>query len=213
MSKNLKLSLALVGLAVAVLVGASALTKDDEPAKVTTTAARSKALVRADSPRLTTGTDATFVEFLDFECESCGQLYPIIEDLKDKYGDRVAFVVRYMPLHTSSINAARAAEAAKAQDRFEDMYDVLFQRQAQWGHKDKPEQDLFFTYAEELGLDMEQFRAVYEDPATLKRIKQSETDGRALGVTGTPTMFLDGERLEPKSIQDITDAFDAAVGS
>ena len=67
----------------------------------------------------------------------------------------------------SGRSADGAAEAAAAQDRFADMYDLLFQRQAEWGHQDTPEEDRFFDYAEELGLDMEQFRADYDDPATL----------------------------------------------
>ena len=170
-------------------------------------------LARPDSPRLSDGTDAVFVEFLDFECEGCGAIHPTIEELKSTYGDRVSFVVRYMPLHTSSVNAAKAAEAAGAQGRYADMYDVLFQRQADWGHQDVPEEAKFFTYANELGLNMEQFRADYDDPATLARIEQSEADGRALGVTGTPTMFMDGVLLQPKSLEDLTAAFDDALAN
>ena len=59
---------------------------------------------------------------------------------------------------------------------------------------------------------MEQFRADYDDLATLERIEQSKADGQALGVTGTPTMFLDGERLEPETLDDLVAAFDAATG-
>ncbi|WP_420197541.1 DsbA family protein, partial [Dietzia maris] len=69
-------------------------------------------LVREDSPRLSEGGDAVFVEFLDFECEACIALYPTIEDLREQYGDRVTFVVRHMPLHDNSMAAALAAEAA-----------------------------------------------------------------------------------------------------
>ena len=213
MSKNLKLSLALIAVAVLAVLGVALLSGDDDPEAPETANERDELLVRPDSPRLTEGSDATFVEFLDFECEACGALYPTIEDLKETYGDRVTFVVRYMPLHTSSVNAARAAEAAGAQGEFEAMYDVLFERQAEWGHQDTPEEERFFAYAEELGLDMEQFRADFDDPATLERIEQSEADGRALGVTGTPTMFLDGERLEPDTFEDLVAAFDAAVGT
>lgn len=211
MSKNLKLSIALVVAAVAALLGFSALSSGDEPAAPETSAERDQLLVRPDSQRLTDGPNATFVEFLDFECEACGALYPTIEELKDTYGDRITFVVRYMPLHASSVNASRAAEAAAAQGRFEDMYDMLFQTQAQWGEQQTPEEDLFFEFAEQLGLDMEQFRADYDDPATLERIEQSEADGRALGVTGTPTMFMDGELLEPETLDDLIAAFDAAA--
>ena len=212
MSKNLKLSVALVALAILAVLATATLSKDDDgPEAPESAAERDELLVRPDSPRLTDGTEATFVEFLDFECEACGSLYPTIEELEETYGDQVEFVVRYMPLHTSSENAARAAEAAGAQGEFEAMYDVLFQRQAEWGHQDSPEEDRFFDYAEELGLDMDQFRADFDDPATLERIEQSKADGQALGVEGTPTMFLDGELLEPETLDDLIAAFDAAV--
>lgn len=210
MSKNLKLSLGLVALAVLAVVAIAASSGGDDPPAATDDN-RTEFLVRPDSPRLTEGPDATFVEFLDFECEACGALYPTIEELKETYGDRVTFVVRYMPLHTSSVNAALAAEAAGQQGEFEAMYDLLFQRQAQWGHQDTAEEEAFFEYAEELGLDMDQFRADFDDPATLERIEQSRRDGESLGVTGTPTMFLDGERLEPETLDDLVAAFDAAV--
>ena len=58
---------------------------------------------------------------------------------------------------------------------------------------------------------MTKFRADYNDPAVRERIEQSEDDARSLGVTGTPTMFMNGVRLEPKTIADLTAAFDAAL--
>jgi protein-disulfide isomerase len=211
--ENLKISIALVVAAGAALLGFAALTGGDEPDAPKSDRERRELLVRPDSQRLNDGPDATFVEFLDFECEACGALYPTIEELRDTYGDRVSFVVRYLPLHTSSVNAARAAEAGAAQGEFEAMYDLLFQPQDQWGHQDSPEEPRFFDYAEELGLDMDRFRADYDDPEARARIEQDEADARALGITGTPTMFMDGERLQPKTVDDLTAAFDDAVGS
>lgn len=84
------------------------------------------ATVRADSHVLDEGgTDAvTVVEFLDFECPSCGAFYPIVEDLREKYDGEITYIVRYFPLpgHINSTQAALAAEAAAQQGRFEDMY-------------------------------------------------------------------------------------------
>jgi len=212
MTKNVKLTLTLVVLAVATLAVVAVSSGDDpETAAPKTPAERENRLVRDDSPRLSEGTEATFVEFLDFECEACGAVYPTIEELKDTYGDRVSFVVRYMPLHTSSLNAAKAAEAAGVQGKYEEMYDVLFQRQTEWGHKDVPEEQKFFDYAQELGLDMAQFRTDFDDPDVQARIEQSQADGRSLGVTGTPTMFMDGTKLEVNSIEELEAAFEAAV--
>lgn len=70
---------------------------------------------------------------------------------------------------------------------------------------------MFRGFAQELGLDMAAFDAAYNDPATLERIKLDIADGTALGVQGTPTFFLDGERLQPRSYEDLTTALDQAL--
>lgn len=210
----MKLSIAMIGVAALVLVGFLIFTGgDDEPApEAAPTAGNAELLVREDSPRLSEGDEAVFVEFLDFECEACLALYPVIEDLREEYGDRVTFVVRHMPLHGNSVNAALAAEAAAEQGEFEAMYHRLFETAEQeWGHQEASQRETFFGYAEDLGLDMEQFETAYDDPATLERIEQSQQDGQALGVSGTPTFFLDGELLQPQSITDLEEAFDAAL--
>lgn len=214
MSRSVKLSLAMIGAAALVLVGFLVFTGGgDDPEPEATPAGDSNAelLVREDSPRLADGGEAVFVEFLDFECEACLALYPVIEDLREEYGDRVTFVVRHMPLHGNSVNAALAAEAAAEQGEFEAMYHRLFETAEQWGHQEASQRETFFGYAEDLGLDMDRFESVYDDPATLERIEQSQRDGQALGVQGTPTFFLDGQLLQPESVTDLEEAFDAAL--
>ncbi|WP_243226684.1 thioredoxin domain-containing protein [Microbacterium sp. CIAB417] len=160
------------------------------------------------------GPDAvTVVEFLDFECEACGAFYPIVEDLREKYAGQITYVVRYFPLpgHFNSKNAAIAAEAAAQQDRFEDMYHRLFETQAEWGEAQESRADLFRGFAEELGLDMAAYDAAVADPATTERVELDFNEGRALGVDSTPTFFLDGEKLELQTLNDLEDAIAAAV--
>ena len=205
LSRNLKLILAMIVVAVLVL-GSFALFSRQSPQP-----AAAPELVRADSPRLSDGTKATFVEFLDFECESCASLHPVIEHLRGRYGDRITFVVRHMPLHGNSMDAARAAEAAGAQGRFEAMYKKLFETQGEWGHQQTSQRDVFFGYAKAMGLDMDKFTAAFADPATTRRIEQSAQDGRTLGVQKTPTMFLNGTMIEPESFDDFVAKLDAAV--
>ena len=214
LSKNLKLSLALIAAVLVVLVVAFLVAGNDSGSEQTASDSSpdTAELVRDDSPRLSEGGEAVFVEFLDFECEACIALYPTIEDLRDQYGDRVTFVVRHMPLHDNSMAAALASEAAAEQGEFEAMYSKLFETPEQWGHQQTPQMDTFFGYAEELGLDMDRFESAYNDPATLSRIQQSQQDGESLGVAGTPTFFLDGERLEPTSVTDLENSIDAALG-
>lgn len=210
-SKNLALSLTLFAVVVLVLAGMLVWGSQDEPATDTASDAQAAQLVREDSPRLSDGREAVFVEFLDFECEGCLALYPVIEDMRAKYGDRVTFVVRHMPLHDNSVNAALAAEAAAEQGQFEAMYQRLFDTAEQWGHQPTSQAETFAGYARELGLDIDRFRADVNDPATLARIEQSTQDGHAFGVTGTPTLFLDGEQLEPASVADLEASFEAAL--
>jgi len=155
----------------------------------------------------------TLVEFLDFECESCGAVYPVMEQLRATYGDRVTFVARYFPLdeHFNADRAARAVEAAARQGQFEAMYRRMFDTQTEWGEQRTPMDDRFRGYAVDLGLDMARWDADYASPEVAARIKTDIDDGTALGVRGTPTFFLNGNPLKPQSADDLTRAVEEAL--
>ena len=212
MSKSLKLSMAMIVAVLVALVAAVTFSRAGEEAAPTGSGSGASApLVRDDSPRLTSGKKAVFVEYLDFECEACGAAHPVMTDLREKYGKDVTFVVRYLPLHGNSMNAALAAEAAREQDKFEEMHDKLFETQAEWSHSESSKEKTFEGYAQELGLDIEAYDAAVADPATQQRVEQDRQDGMALGVQGTPTFFLDGEPMQLTSAEDFRAQIDAAV--
>lgn len=171
--------------------------------------------VRDNSHRLNLvpASEVYFVEFLDFECEGCRAVYPAIEQLRAEYGDRVNFVLRYFPMrsHFNAERAARAVEAAAQQGQLEAMYRKMFETQAEWGEQRVPADDVFRGFAQQLGLNMEAFAATYNDPATLERVRLDIADGTALGVQGTPTFFINGERIQPRSYEDLTTALDQAL--
>ena len=199
---------------VAVVVGAVILLisrSDDDPDRALADTS-APAVVRDDSHRLNSPPDAavTFVEFLDFECEGCRAAYPVVEQLRADYGDRVEFVLRYFPLpgHVNGERAARAVEAAAQQGRLEAMYRMMYETQAQWGERRTPADDVFRGFAAELGLDMAAFDAAYADPATAERIQVDVDDGMALGVQGTPTFFVNGEQVSPRSVNDLRTAIE-----
>ncbi|WP_457965878.1 DsbA family protein [Arthrobacter sp. D1-29] len=173
-------------------------------------------VMREDSHRVTRPATekAQLVEFLDFECESCRAAEPLIEELKKEYGDRITFVHRYFPLpgHRNSGTAALAAEAAAQQGSYEAMTAKLFETQPQWGEKQDPQAALFRTFAQELGLDMAAYDAAVADQATKDRISQDVADGKALGVTGTPTFFLDGKKLTLNTEAQFRQLLDNAAG-
>ncbi|BBZ07725.1 MULTISPECIES: DsbA family protein [Mycolicibacterium] len=172
-------------------------------------------LVRDNSRRLTTvpNSDVAFVEFLDFECEACRAAFPMVEQLRAEYGDRVNFVIRYFPIqsHFNAERAARAVEAAAQQDKFEPMYKKMYETQSEWGEQQTPADSRFRGFAAELGLDMAAFDAAYNDPATLDRVNVDVADGKALGVKGTPTFFIDGTEVEFRSYDDLKAAVEQAL--
>ena len=150
----------------------------------------------------------TVVEFLDFECEACGAFYPVVEDLRQRYDGEITYVIRYFPLpgHLNSRNAAFAAEAAAQQGRLDDMYRKLFETQSQWGEAQESRADVFRGFAEELGLDMAAYDAAITDPATAARVDLDYNDGQALGVSGTPTFFVDGDPITLERYDDLENA-------
>ncbi|MEQ1736227.1 MAG: thioredoxin domain-containing protein, partial [Rhodoglobus sp.] len=144
-------------------------------------------VLRDNSHRLDVAEDGkvTLVEFLDFECEACGAYYPLVEQFREDYAGQVTFAFRYFPLpgHGNSVNAAVAVEAAAQQGQLEPMFHRMFQTQAEWGEKGIESQaPIFRSYADQLGLDMDQYDADVADPATLKRIELDFNEGIALGV-------------------------------
>lgn len=204
--------------AVVVMVGiffALGAASDDGPVAQVDTASPDSPLVREDSRIIGEegASGVTFVEFLDFECEACLALFPIVEQLRDDYAGRVTFVARYFPLpgHFNSDRAARAVESAARQGKFEEMYVKMYETQSQWSEKQEPMDDLFRSYAEELGLDMTQFDADYSSEEVAARVQKDIDDGTTLEVQGTPTLYIDGELIQPESAQDLVDAIDEAL--
>ena len=162
-------------------------------------------LVRPNSRRLSQPAQAraVLVEFLDPECEACRAASPAVDHLVEQFGDRVEVVVRYFPLHANSNEAARAAEAAGDQGRFGDMLAMLFDTQAEWGETQTSQREAFFAMARDLGLDMDRFTQAYDEPATQARVDADLADARALGLSGTPSFFLDGQPLRPSNVADL----------
>ena len=122
MSRGFLISIGLVVVFAVGLFSWIIIDRGDEGAPTAREADRASLLVRPDSHRLSSAdSPVTFVEFLDFECEACGAMFPNVERLRNDYAGRVNFVVRYFPLpgHFNAERAARAVEAAAQQGRFE----------------------------------------------------------------------------------------------
>lgn len=205
---------AMLGIAVVVL-GALSQSRSDVSEPAAAGSALESAVVRDDSRVLGEpgSTDVTFVEFLDFECEACGAAFPIVEQLREDYTGDVTFVIRYFPLpgHLNAERAARAVESAARQGELEAMYARMYESQPTWGESREPKDDLFRSFAEEIGLDMEQFDADYASEEVADRVQRDVEDGRSLGVEGTPTFFVDGDLFQPETVEDFAQVLDEAL--
>ncbi|WP_394252966.1 DsbA family protein [Arthrobacter pityocampae] len=205
--------LAAVALVIGLVILFNALGEDKGQAAGTTTTAGE--VVREDSHRLSQAPDekAVLVEFLDFECEACLAAYPVVEDLSEEYGENLTVVSRYFPLpgHPNSETAAAAVEAAAQQDKFKDMHAVMYEKQTEWSHTNEDRSPVFRGYAEDLGLDMAAYDAAIADPATMERINIDKNDGMALNVEGTPTFFLDGEKIQPATLEEFRGLIETAI--
>ncbi|HKX29910.1 MAG TPA: thioredoxin domain-containing protein [Blastocatellia bacterium] len=176
-------------------------------------------LVRPDSPTLGPETaPVTLVEFLDPECESCRAFSPTVKQILKDYDGRVRLVVRYMPLHPNSLLAAAFTEAAGEQGRYWEMQEMLFRRQPEWGERhghgepghgepevrpSAPPAVLFEKYAMELGLDVERIKTAVAQNRYSAKLERDRQDGQSLGVTRTPTFFVNGRLLARFSEEDL----------
>lgn len=133
----------------------------------------------------------TLVEYGDYECPYCGAAYPIVKELQARMGDRLKFVFRNFPITTShphAEQAAEAAEAAAAQGRFWEMHDLLYENQRRLRDQD------LHAYAEQLGLDVEQFDKDLAEHVHASRVREDFMSGVRSGVNGTPSFYVNGAR-------------------
>ncbi len=157
----------------------------------------------------------TLIEYADFQCPACAGVKPMIEALADPETGSVRHVYRHFPLtsiHDKALITGEAAEAAGAQGAFWEMYNLLYDRQADWSEKTVEEMpDILSGYAEELGLDVETFD---EDIASKKyedKMQQGYDEAVALGLGGTPSFIGNGVPYPTQQFGFSPQAFDLFV--
>ncbi len=134
----------------------------------------------------------TLEEYGDFQCPPCGLLYPELKKIESEFGSRLRVIFRerpLMPMHANALNAARAAEAAGLQGRFWEMHDKLYENQKAWSDL-ADARSVFTDYARSLGLDVDRFTSDFDGPAVETRIFLDGTRAHALGIEGTPTLYI-----------------------
>lgn len=137
----------------------------------------------------------TIIEYADFQCPGCAAMASLRDFMEAKYGDDVRSVYRHFALsfHDKAPITGEAVEAAGAQGAFWEMHDLLYQRQQEWGQVSLDQMpDKMVEYAEELGLDTEQFAQDLADHVYLERVEADTQLAMEVGLPGTPTYIING---------------------
>jgi NhaA family Na+:H+ antiporter len=139
------------------------------------------------------GDAVTVVAYADLLCPYCQRLRRVLERLREALGDRLIYVFRHFPnerAHPGAERFARATEAAARQGQFWALHDWIFDRPTPISEAQ------LLEFADSLGLDMPRFRADLDSDSVRARLHEDLTDGQKNGVTGTPTLFVDGIRYD-----------------
>tara|TARA_B100001245_G_scaffold112184_1_gene82197 strand:- start:18099 stop:18767 length:669 start_codon:yes stop_codon:yes gene_type:complete len=141
------------------------------------------------------------IEYGDFQCPACKSAFPILQEIKEEYKDKLTFIFRNNPItqiHPNARAAAAAAEAAGLQGKYWEMHDALYEQQDDWSNASVDERLSFFVaMAKEVGIDdIDQFKRDIESDAVSSKINFDLSLGRKDNVSGTPTIFLNQEQLE-----------------
>lgn len=174
-------------------------TSESQPAATSTAApgASPVATIPITKPNVKVSSPVVLEEYGDYQCPPCGALYPVLKQIEGEYGNQLKIVFHHFPLskiHKNAMAAARAAEAARNQNKFWEMHDHLYRNQNAWKDLDDPRQ-IFIQYARELGMNVDRFSRDFDSPQVEQRISDDMQKGASLGVTGTPTVFIEGHML------------------
>ncbi len=151
------------------------------------------------------------VEFLDPECEACRMMNPYVKELMEIYKGKIQLIVRHAPFHANSRKAIAILFAAKMQDKYWEVLDIMYKYQPIWGDHHNPQPELLWTYLPEAGVDIEKLKIDLEDPAIVNFMARDLEDLKKLNVRQTPTFFVNGSPLMKFGPQFLRELIDAEV--
>ncbi|MDX4071235.1 thioredoxin domain-containing protein [Aliarcobacter skirrowii] len=154
------------------------------------------------------------VEFLDPECESCAIYSTVVKRLYKEYFGDIQIVIKYLDNHKNSRFTIQILEAARVQGKYEEVLDMMFEKHSLWASHyasvDKPE--LLWQFLKEISdLDIDKLKEDMKNPKIDEIIKQDREDANALGVRGTPTIFVNGKQLQELSHKALFDLVEKEI--
>lgn len=151
----------------------------------------------------------------DFECPFCRSFWFDAElPLKREYSDKIKFQFKHFPLpiHARADNAAEAAEAAGAQGKFFEYAELLYNKQSAT-EVQKWNTATFVEYAKEVGVpDIDRFKRELESRYYRQAVEDSKKEGQERNVEGTPTVFVNGKKVDNPTYANIVAEINSALG-
>ena len=135
--------------------------------------------------------------YSDYSCPACKMYDPLTQQIGIEYVDNVILTHRHFVLggFPNSEIAHRAVEAARLQDRFYDMHDLVYEFQADWSPAHVNAREFLIDLAEQIDLDMEQFLTDLDSETVIQTVISHGEEGRRRTVNSTPSIFIDGHKL------------------
>lgn len=151
----------------------------------------------------------TIIEFSDFRCPYCQRFHmETFTPLMEAYPDQIRFIYRDFPV-VGGFEAALASECAHEQDTYWEYHDLLFS-----GAYAELNNEAYLGYAEQLDLDLETFSSCLEEARYTTEVEADAQYAAGLGVTGTPTFFINGIPLVgAQPLEIFTQIIDAELGN
>lgn len=152
------------------------------------------------------------VEYGDFQCPACKEFHQFLAGFEasgsanSSLPKKITFVFRNFPLfqiHQNAYSSAYAAEAAAKQNKFWEMYDLLYQNQKEWADLPNPT-DFFVNLAKQLALNIDQFKTDMNSKEVKNKVEDDLRSGNGAAVSSTPTFFYNGKKIELQSFDQLT---------
>jgi protein-disulfide isomerase len=154
-------------------------------------------------------------EYSDLQCPACASYHPVVKQIVEDFEADIAFVYRHFPLpsHPHAREMAYATEAAGKQGKFWEMHDLIFETQSEWTSQNSVDETVA-EFAGIIGLDAAKFKTDFESGEIRSKIDTAVAHGREVGISYTPTFFLNGVRIQnPNSYTAFADLLNEAIAA
>jgi protein-disulfide isomerase len=151
----------------------------------------------------------TLVEFVDYECPHCKRVQPVFRQILDEFRNDVRLYFKHYPLgsHSNARVAAEAAVAAQKQGKFWPYNDKI------WAHAETLTPAAFEQFAKDVGLEVPRWRKDLESAEVKERVQKDRSEGGALGIEATPTIYLNGRLYtDQRDVESLRDWINEELG-